>query len=196
MWDWLQSLSGGAAAFVGSASGAAIGLIALVIGALFNAWLNRRRDDRLREHEKRSVAVALLAELEGIERTLSQHITELREHSSAVLVPDLAQSVRVLSSMLPKIGLLDVRTIRVTIDAYIMIEQYSETLISMGGTLDTALPHRIRVVLPEHLSGAVADVNENTASYLQEAIDCLRAFGAEECKIVPVRRMRNAVSGM
>src|SRR5215217_5010526 len=41
MWGWLQGLSGGAATAVGSATGAAIGRVALLLGALFNARLNR-----------------------------------------------------------------------------------------------------------------------------------------------------------
>jgi hypothetical protein len=44
MWEWLQGLSGGAASFIGSFTGSAIGLIAILSGALFNAHLNRKRD--------------------------------------------------------------------------------------------------------------------------------------------------------
>jgi hypothetical protein len=38
---------------------------ALLGGALFNAWLNRRRDNWLRREEQRAVATALRAELAG-----------------------------------------------------------------------------------------------------------------------------------
>jgi hypothetical protein len=61
MWDWLSHLSQGQASFLGSLTGAAIGLIALLLGALFNAHLNRRRDDRLRREDQRAVATALRA---------------------------------------------------------------------------------------------------------------------------------------
>ena len=70
MFEWLQGLSGGAAAFVGSLTGSAIGLVALLLGALFNAYLNRRRDDALRNADARSVAAALRAELITIEEML------------------------------------------------------------------------------------------------------------------------------
>ena len=63
---WLEDLSGGAANFVGSFTGAAVGLIAILIGALFNAHLNRRRDDRLRRLEARAAATALRAELSAV----------------------------------------------------------------------------------------------------------------------------------
>jgi hypothetical protein len=54
----------GEAAFVGALIGSSIGLVALLLGALFNAELNRRRDDRLRREDRRAVATALRAELE------------------------------------------------------------------------------------------------------------------------------------
>ena len=39
------------------------GLIALIIGALFNSHLNRRRDDRQRAEEAKAVAAALYGEM-------------------------------------------------------------------------------------------------------------------------------------
>jgi uncharacterized membrane protein (DUF4010 family) len=47
MIEWLQGLQGGAATFVGALTGSAIGFMALVLGALFNAHLNRKRDNDL-----------------------------------------------------------------------------------------------------------------------------------------------------
>jgi hypothetical protein len=67
----------GAANFVGSFTGAAIGLIALLIGALFNAHLNRCRDDRLKEQDCIAVASTLFAELQGIHRTLIENAQHL-----------------------------------------------------------------------------------------------------------------------
>jgi hypothetical protein len=68
--EWLQGLQGGATTFVGALTGSAVGLIALVLGALFNAYLNRQRDDRLRASETRSVAAAIRAELQSLDDTL------------------------------------------------------------------------------------------------------------------------------
>jgi hypothetical protein len=42
-----------------------VGLLALLLGALANAGLNRNRDDRLRREDHRAIATALRAELEG-----------------------------------------------------------------------------------------------------------------------------------
>ena len=71
LWQWLQTASQGQAAFVGVLIGSSIGLVPLLLGALFNAELNRRRDDRLRREDQRAVATALRAELEGLRRTLN-----------------------------------------------------------------------------------------------------------------------------
>ncbi|MBB4465432.1 hypothetical protein [Rhizobium leguminosarum] len=53
--------------FDGTVSAAGVtfvfGLIALVTGALFNAHLNRRRDDRLRSEESKAVSAALYGEI-------------------------------------------------------------------------------------------------------------------------------------
>lgn len=43
--------------------GAAIGLFALLLAALFNAWLNRRRDNKILRKEAQSLAIALAAEV-------------------------------------------------------------------------------------------------------------------------------------
>ena len=42
MLEWLGDLSNGAATFVGSFSGASLGLVAIVIGAMLNARFNDR----------------------------------------------------------------------------------------------------------------------------------------------------------
>ncbi|TAA27675.1 hypothetical protein EA661_13050 [Pseudoxanthomonas winnipegensis] len=52
--------------WLGNAVGAAIGLIALLLGALANAALNRRRDRKMREQESQSIRAAIAADLLGI----------------------------------------------------------------------------------------------------------------------------------
>ena len=79
MWDWLEHLSGGAANFIGSLTGAVVGLLALLAGAMFNAHLNRRRDDRLRRAETRSTASALRAELSSLMDTLISNASDLEK---------------------------------------------------------------------------------------------------------------------
>jgi hypothetical protein len=174
MIEWLQSLSGGAASFVGSFTGAFIGLVALVIGALFNAHLNRRRDREIRLEEKHSVATALHAELAGFDQMLSRNSEALenitRDH---YLIPDLAQSVRVFPHMLPKIGLLDPATINNTVDAYLMMDQYSESLLVLGGTLSQKVTHRRLIEMPSNSAKHVVMLNKKVSEAIQRALSNL-----------------------
>jgi hypothetical protein len=79
-----------------------------VLGALFNAHLNRRRDDALRSADRIAVASALHAELLGIHRALVENAEHLTNNPPAddggFMVPQ--PSVKILPEMLSKIGLL------------------------------------------------------------------------------------------
>lgn len=60
---WLDSLGSGSASFVGALTAFALGIIALVLGALLNYSLNRRRDRRVLSQEANAVAAALYSEI-------------------------------------------------------------------------------------------------------------------------------------
>ena len=174
MIEWLQNLSGGAATFVGSFTGSVLGLVALLVGALFNAWLNRRRDRQIRLEEKQSVATALHAELAGFDQMLSRNSETLENITrDNFLIPDLAQSVRVFPHMLPKIGLLDPTTISNTVDAYLMIDQYSESLLVLGGKLNQNVLHRRLIELPSNSAKHVGMLNKVTSEAIRRALSNL-----------------------
>ena len=65
-WPEIIAQPPSAAAFLGALVGAGGGLLAIIIGALLNAELNRRRDDRLRREEGRALALALRGEMLSI----------------------------------------------------------------------------------------------------------------------------------
>jgi hypothetical protein len=123
-WDWLGSLPPSSASFVGSLTGAGFGLAAIIVGALFNAHLNRRRDDRLRNLEARTLAVALKAELIGLKQSLTENADGLEKRaggetgSGGFQVPDIATSIRIMPQMLSKLGLLDPDTVQNIIAAH------------------------------------------------------------------------------
>jgi len=147
-WEWLATLPQGSASFVGTLTGSSLGLFALLVGALFNAHLNRKRDDELRKKEARALAVALRAELAGKSRNLRDNAKRLEEQKGEgyLLVPDLAQSVRIMPSLTDKLGLLDEETIVAVLDAYVVMEQYCGQLIIRGGKLVDGLPENRRLV--------------------------------------------------
>jgi hypothetical protein len=171
----------GARGFVGTLTGSSFGLVALLLGALFNAQLNRRRDDRLRDADRQMVAAALHAELSSIERTLSgnaQHLTDNPpEEAGGFLVPDVMHSSLVLKDMLPKIGLFDSSTIRKVIDAYILLGQYLEGLILVGGVMQENLPEgRQLVLMPTTMKSFTVEYNRSRAGVVKEAINALASY--------------------
>ena len=117
-WQWLQTASQGQASFVGTLMGSFFGLLALLLGALANAGLNRNRDDRLRREDQRAIATALRAELEGFHRTLKENAETLRQEDyvkadQQVNMPDLAQSIQIMPKVVSKLGLLDLSLIHI-----------------------------------------------------------------------------------
>src|SRR5262245_3627916 len=115
MLEWLHGFTAAEASFLGSLTGSGIGLVALLSGALFNAHLNRRRDDRLRSEEARGVRRALIAELEGVNESLKRNAEGLEHSTGDFVLPDVAHSVRVMPYLLPKVGLLKEETIRTVV---------------------------------------------------------------------------------
>jgi hypothetical protein len=97
-WLWLQTASQGQATFLGTLAGSSIGLFALLAGALFNAWLNRRRDDWLRRQEQRGVATALRAELAGCKQALLTNAEKMNKdrRTATFLMPDLVHAIRIM----------------------------------------------------------------------------------------------------
>lgn len=63
LMDWLGELQGGALTVVSATTTFAFGILAVVLGALFNSYLNRRRDNRLREQEALATTAALYGEI-------------------------------------------------------------------------------------------------------------------------------------
>jgi hypothetical protein len=177
-WNWLATLPQGSASFVGTLAGSTLGLIALLLGALFNAHLNRKRDDRLREQDRQGLAAALHSELSSIEHTLLENAKRLTEkppdEGSGFLVPDVMHSSLLFKDMLPKIGLFDPATTRKLIDSYILLSQYFEGLILVGGVVVQKLPEGRRLAqLPTAMASFVIEYNQARAGFIKEAINAL-----------------------
>jgi hypothetical protein len=177
MAAWLAALTEREASFLGSFVGPAVGLIALVLGALFNAHLNRRRDDRLRKEERRATAAALKAELVSMRKVLTENADVLGDTENAFLVPDLAESIRILPAMLPKMGVFDPITVQAVIEAYTVLEQYADRLLLIGGVVTENLPMRKKTLaLAKGQARHVKAINHGFAETVTTAIDLLDAY--------------------
>jgi hypothetical protein len=177
MIEWLEGLKGGAPQVIGACTGAAIGLIALMLGALFNAHLNRRRDDELRRLDTRATAASLRAELSSMEETVTVNAGDLDNTKEDFYLPDLSHSVRILPSVLPKMGLFDADTIKEVIEAYIVVEQYGENLIVLGGKLSTEIPNHRRIIfMPMVRAKTIAKMNRELAERVTKAKQALNRY--------------------
>jgi hypothetical protein len=177
-WDWLAALPQSSASFLGTLAGSSLGLFALLLAALFNAWLNRRRDDHLRDVDRMALAKAIYAELSGVHRTLLENAQRLIDNpptpGEGFMLPDLHHSVQVFSHMLPNIGLLRGDVIRKVMDAYVLIEQYAEGMIFLGGVMQQNMPESRRVVyMAASLAEPVAAINRVRADFIKDTIDTL-----------------------
>ena len=168
----------GAATFLGALTGSGIGLIAIVIGALFNAHLNRRRDNRLRDADRRAMVVALRAELGVVVQALQSNADRLThqppESDGGFIVPDLEHLVQIYPHMLPSVGLLKSDTVKKVAEAYGLVGQYLESLVLIGGSLRQGMPeHRRMVYLPAEHASFVAEMNLKRVAPVKEALDAL-----------------------
>jgi hypothetical protein len=174
-----------------------VGLLALLIGALFNAHLNRKRDDRLRAEEARAIAAAIRAELAGLVRKLEEPFSEIssvtyadgktEDKRSTIWIPDIARRVRLIPELLPKLGILDVETIGAVIDAQIAIEEYGDYLRlktrrgegeELGG--EFALPSYERTPLEFR--------NKRLMEQAGETIERLDTYLGKEARTIATRR--------
>jgi hypothetical protein len=171
---WFAALPSSTATFLGTLTGSALGLVALLIGALFNAHLNRKRDDRLRREDTRSVISALKAELSGISETLQRNADGLDNPQGDFVAPDIAHSVRVMPYLLPKLGLLDVVTTQEVIGIYVSIDQYCEALMMGGGTIaPNNRSDRRLIAMPLERAAFVARTNRQLIGLIRVVIDQL-----------------------
>lgn len=126
---WASPLAG---TVIGSTLGATLGFVSLVLGALWNAHLNRVRDDEQRWLEKLSVASALKAELGLVRQALAEYVERLSKFNQ-VDVGGFETASRLYAEFAGKIGLFDHRTVQSVISAYGFIENYRESVRRITG---------------------------------------------------------------
>jgi hypothetical protein len=109
-FDWYQELKSWQ-----SGIAAILGFFALVVGALFNFWLNRRRDAALRRDEMLGVATAIYGEILLVRERLAlmAQVLSHRDHSHGEqeiddqFIKDYTPSdPKLYPALAPKIGML------------------------------------------------------------------------------------------
>lgn len=178
---WLGAQKPEVASFFGNVAGSFLGLLAILIGALFNAYLNRRRDDRLRLEEKRGVATALVAELSAKSVSLRENVKTIDKFGKddTGFSPDISQHIEIWNELAGKITHFNKETIIAIIGAYTMIGEYGERLSILDARIyEKAPPGRRIFVLPQgseqpNALKSIKIVMERTAVIIDHAIELL-----------------------
>ncbi|MET4177692.1 hypothetical protein [Bradyrhizobium barranii] len=177
--NWLGAQPPGIATFLGALTGSSLGLLAIIVGALFNAHLNRRRDDRIRDHDARAVATALYAELTGIDRALRRGSEALRgaPRDGERFLVRTPLVIQIFPKLIDKLGLLHAETIREVSHTYLVAERYKQDLLLLPrGRHHAAEETPYGVLLPLDLSASVIELNEMTMATTSKTLQILKPY--------------------
>lgn len=126
--------------WMGNVIGAAIGLVAILIGALWNAYLMRKRDAHLREQETRSISSALASELRTtLDMTAARFMQAALDRggmSKEVLLALKPSALVVWPKLADKLGLLEPRAAVAAIQAFSLLDWH---MAMTGVTIDEAI---------------------------------------------------------
>lgn len=122
------------------AIGAIIGFLALAAAALFNAYLNRKRDDRLRKTDAKLIACALRSEVQGIVMQL-RAINRFNKNVPVKTPLDAARKLKTITlpvatvypQIVMKIGLLSPEVAEI-------VMQFYEVLAALRRSLNIEMP--------------------------------------------------------
>lgn len=164
MWEWLSQLSGGQASFIGTLTGSVFGLVALVVGALFNFRLNRKRDALLREDEARAVAAALYSEMVLMRAELARTARlvanlQIREgkFDKYLMERIRLQDPLLYKALASKLGLLDPKLVLAITDFHTKVQLVRDWLPQLVDNEDRRFSYSPLSVLEPALS-AIEDV--------------------------------------
>lgn len=154
MWQWLFQLQGAQSTVVGSFAGFVFGVIALILGALFNFHLNRKRDAQLRFEEANAVAAALHGEIVLVRKELVRTailVARIEEevHSFDKSFSELIrlQDPILYRALANKLGLLDPTLVLAIADFYTNFELVRSWLPFIVNSEDRKFPFSAASVL-------------------------------------------------
>lgn len=178
MWEFLKEIDGGSGSFFGSLAGSFLGLAAILLGALFNARLNRRRDDRMIKQDIYFAAQSLIGELQAIDNSLDRNRNNFINNTVAAggfQIPDPNHMILVFPVMILKLGPIGAEGIIATKDAYTMIEEFSERLSQGDASITKHQSGRDMILVPFTDTPWALSVFEDVQLYIKEAIKQLKS---------------------
>ena len=177
VFDWVQNLQGAWLTLLGSAFGSTLGIISLLIGALYNARLNRKAEQRRELNDRFGIAEALIAEVVSVKQTIDRAAAELRDPAQGnvqALMPDPCPDRGVFDKFLSKIELFDENTIRIVTELYAVLNEYCIQVVVRGGGFDQSVKGRGTLVVRHDISEAIAVLNDSLSIRCADVLEELR----------------------
>jgi hypothetical protein len=138
IWEGLGKVSPPQATVIGTVFGAVLGFTTLTLGALFNAFLTRRRDRALHRFQQANLLQAMLTEVEQVQALLNYQIGLLRntpEEQELFSVINPATLVVIYSSNLSSLHLLPAQAIQQLVAIHSAIAEHEYNIEAYGGKL-------------------------------------------------------------
>ncbi len=163
--DWLNNYQ---TLFVG-----VVGFAGVILTLLYNAKTARVQRDEEREHERKALRAALIAELQINQRSLEENLRQqkegLPEGKGGAFVPTDRMD-GAYQSFLPRIGLLSEGEISKVMWAYLSLETYNAKLFLIGVPVHTGPRH---VQVPAKNLQLLTGMQEGMLEPIDQAIKAL-----------------------
>ena len=149
-----------------------LGFTGVIITMVVNARIQRGLQSRQREHDAKTVRVALLAELKANVEMYESRIKDMSgsDGSHHALIQSMVVN-KIYQTLLPKIGMLSVKEVEVVHRAYLLLEE---------------MPYRLRLLVGKDSVGGLNN------EFIR--IDANRQKDAGEIHKALLPSIRNAVS--
>ncbi len=118
-----------------------VGFLGVIVTLIVNAWIARSRDRDARNHERRSLSRALLAELRSYRQSVAGSVEGLAKDDLAdgdLLIPSTGPTP-VFDAYVGKLGLLDSETVSPVVNAYTVLKEFDRVLVLFSGPSDNNL---------------------------------------------------------
>jgi len=160
--DWLNNYQ--------TLIGVVVGFTGVILTLWYNAKTARDQRDEEREHERKALRVALIAELQINRNALEEKSRQIRENSSMGALVPTDRMDGAYQSFLPRIGLLSKGEVNKVMEAYLSLETYNAKLFVLGMPVDTT-PRHVKVTTSNLQT--LAGIQERLLGPLDEAIKAL-----------------------
>ncbi|MBX5172610.1 hypothetical protein HJB84_22520 [Rhizobium sp. NZLR1b] len=173
----IQELEGGWPELLGSLAGSAIGLVSLMLGALYNARLNRNADRERERNDKFGIVEALLAEIASVKATLDKAavgLLRMNPNEGYFPIPDPYPGIGIFQKFIDRIELFDEETIRAVSELYTVLDEYCGQLRVYGSHFDASLKGKVVMAASHPVAAFIIPLNQSLSQKCADVLSHLR----------------------